>query len=196
MPTSLKEVSRMNKEIEKLFEPNKLTTPTEIDDNITAFCKAISDNEPVLLNVEPEDWSRQSCCDLNVQKYIEKHGGAILFGYKVWYNKPNYIEGERHAVWQAEDGTLKDVTFNADGEKEVLFIPDKSEMQTSLEANKQKIRWGGTPKVKSLIGFHEQAESKIPMQKMADDVAWATAITYEQWLDGNRMPSMILQTHG
>ncbi|SIO96639.1 hypothetical protein VSP9026_04442 [Vibrio spartinae] len=196
MPESSEEAMRMNQEIEKLFNPNDLTTPTEIDDNITAFCKAISDNAPVLLNVEPENWSRQSCCDLNVKKYIEEHGGKILFGYKVWYNKPNYIEGERHAVWQADDGTLKDVTFNADGEMEVLFIPDRSEMQTSLEANKQKIRWGKTSKVKSLIQLYEQAESMIPMQHMADDVAWATAITYEQWLAGKRMSNMTLQTHG
>ncbi|WP_316674846.1 hypothetical protein [uncultured Tolumonas sp.] len=193
MPSSLDEMVSMQNELNKLFSPASLTTPKKIDANIVEFCHQISDFNPIFLNIVPEDWSRQSCCDLNVQEYIKVNAGRIICGYKIWYNEPNYIEGERHAVWQGDDGTLKDITFNADGEENILFIADITEKQSSLEANKQRIRWCKTEKVKSLIAFQEQTENFIPTQRMSDEVAWNTAITYKDWCDGKRMPNQFIK---
>ncbi|HYX29845.1 MAG TPA: hypothetical protein VE863_14995, partial [Pyrinomonadaceae bacterium] len=109
--------------IKNLFDPKKLTAPTEINDDIRSFCRSISDLETFFLDVEPEPWSRQSCCNLNVNEYIRSHGGKMICGYKIWYHKPIYIEAERHAVWE-KDGTYKDISFNADGENRILFLPD------------------------------------------------------------------------
>ncbi|EKG84078.1 hypothetical protein VCHE16_3529 [Vibrio paracholerae HE-16] len=196
MPDSFEDFIRMQGKLDKLFDPELLTSPESIDGNILEFCKLISDSEPVFIDVEPEDWCRQSCCDLNVNEYIKANGGQIVCGYKLWYNKPNYIEGERHAVWKGNDGSLKDITFNADGETRVLFIADVAENQLSLEANKHKIRWGKTKQVQDLISFQEEAESMIPTQTMSDSDAWATAITYKDWSEGKRMPSHFLKVNG
>lgn len=178
------------KQIEKgakeLFNPLKLTTPKKIDNNIREFCKKISNFEPFFIKIEPESWSRQSCCDLNVKEYIKKNRGQIICGYKIWYNEPKYIEAERHAIWY-KDGQYKDITFNSDGEEKILFLPDILEKQNTLEQNKNKIRWGKDSKTKRLIKAYEEIEKKIPMQQMSNEEAWNTMLTYEDWKRGERM---------
>jgi len=177
-------------DINKLFDPKKLTTPKTINNDISTFCKKISDYDPVFIDVTPESWSRQSCCDLNVKKYIEENGGSIVCGYKIWYHDPIYIEAERHAVWFFND-KYKDVSFNADGEDTILFIPDTLENQSELDVNKAKIRWGKDSKTLKLIDFQQQNESFMSVERMSDKVAWDTMLTFEQWDNGQRMASIL-----
>ena len=176
-------------EIDKLFDSEKLTTPKKINDDITRFCNEISSAEPIFIDVTPELWSRQSCCDMNVKKYIEEHGGQIVCGYKIWYHEPNYIEGERHAVWY-KGGQYRDISFNADGEEVVLFLPDIIEKQAELNQNADKIRWGKTSKVKELIEIQEINESMTPIFRQSNEQAWATMITYDDWCKGKRMDTI------
>ncbi len=186
-----KELSQFEIEngLKELFNPKRLTTPTSINNDILEVCKKISNNEPFFLKIEPEAWSRQSCCDLNVEEYIKLNGGQMLCGYKVWYNKPKYIELERHAIW-SKDGTYKDITFNAEGEENILFVLDVPEKQNNLEDNKVKIRWGKDTKTRQLIKHHEYFESLIPIQQMSNEACWSTMLTYEQWEKGQRMSNM------
>ena len=181
------------REIDKIFDPEKLTTPIELNDDIKKFCSEISNAEPIFIDVTPEPWSRQSCCDMNVKKYIEDHGGQIVCGYKVWYHDPIYIEGERHAVW-FKDGEYKDISFNADGEKTVLFLPDVPEKQEELEQNRDKIRWCKTPKVKELIKIQEYNESMALTFRHSNEEAWAKMLTYEDWCKGQRMDTIQYST--
>lgn len=171
------------------FDPARLTTPKNIDQNITEFCKKHCGNVPFYINVKPELWSRQSCCDLNVKEYIKHNGGEIICGFKIWYNEPHYIEAERHAVW-LKDGEYLDVTFNADGEDKILFVVDKPEFTKSLDSNDVKFRWGGTQRVKNIIMIQELAEQRSNFIKMSDEECWDTMLTYEQWLNGKRMSSI------
>lgn len=182
-------------ELDKLLDPSKLTTPSSIDENIIKFCKTISEFEPFFLKSEPETWSRQSCCDLNVLEYIRENGGKLIAGYKIWYHSPKYIEAERHAVW-FKDGSYKDISFNVDGEKSVLFLPDEVEKQSSLDDNKKKIRWGKDSVTKHLIDYLGRSEAMIPIRKMDDDEAWRTMITFEDWKKGDRMPNLIQKRNG
>lgn len=55
----------------------------------------LSAMSPIFLDCKPEAWSRQSCCEMNVARYIEDHGGRMICGYRIWYNEPLYIEAER-----------------------------------------------------------------------------------------------------
>jgi hypothetical protein len=176
--------------LQNLFNPKLLTAPKSMDDNLILFCSKISDESPIFLNVEPEQWSRQSCCDLNVQEYIKENGGRIICGYKIWYHDPIYIEGERHAVWE-KDGVYKDVTFNTDGENRILFVPDVLEKQGKLEYNQEKIRWCKDAKTKELISFQEKVERMRKIEKMSNETAWSTMLTYEQWIQGQRMPTLV-----
>jgi hypothetical protein len=176
--------------IKNLFDPKKLTAPTEINDDIRSFCASISDFEPFFLDVEPEPWSRQSCCNLNVNEYIKSHGGKMICGYKIWYHRPIYIEAERHAVWE-KDGTYKDITFNADGENRILFLPDVSEKQDTLESNGHRFRWGRDAATRQLIEIKEYDERFVQVHQLSDEMAWNTMLTYEDWKNGQRMRSLI-----
>jgi len=175
--------------LQKLFDPLKLTTPKSINHDIKIFCKTISDFDPFFVHIEPEPWSRQSCCDLNIHEYIKMNDGKIICGYKIWYNKPNYMEAERHAIW-FKDGIYKDISFNSNGEENILFIPDILKKQNTLEENKSRIRWGKDTKTKQLIKAQENMERMMPMQQMSNEESWNTMLTYEQWESGKRMSNI------
>ena len=191
-----KELSQFDiqKGLKELFNPSKLTTPKSINDDIKIFCKKISSIDPFFIDIEPELWSRQSCCDLNIKEYIKTNGGRIVCGYKIWYNNPNYIEAERHAIW-CKDEIYKDISFNSEGENNILFIPDVIEKQNTLEDNESRIRWGKSLKTKQLIKAQEGFESMIPMQQMSDEESWNTMLTYEKWKDGQRMSNIQIQSN-
>lgn len=175
--------------LQKLFDPLKLTVPKSINHDIKIFCKTISDFDPFFIHIEPEPWSRQSCCDLNIQEYIKMNDGKIICGYKIWYNKPNYMEAERHAIW-FKDGIYKDISFNAEGEENILFIPDVPEKQNTLEENKSRIRWGKDSRTKQLIKEQDNMEKMMPMKQMSNEESWNTMLTYEQWQKGQRMSNI------
>lgn len=99
------------------------------------------------------------------------------------------MEAERHAIW-FKDGVYKDISFNADGEENILFIPDVIEKQNTLEENKSRIRWGKDSKTKQLIKAQNGFEKMMPMQQMSNEESWNTMLTYEQWQNGQRMSNM------
>lgn len=180
---------KLQQQIDALFDPTKLTTPKGINDDIRKFCRKISKNEPIFIAVTPEPWSRQSCCDSNVAEYIKHHGGKVVCGYKLWGHAPVYLEGERHAVW-FKDGEFRDISFNADGETLILFVPDEEEKQKELESNDLRKRWGKDSVTKQLIKIVEQGERRMLKRTLSKEESWQKMLTYEQWLSGERMPSL------
>lgn len=174
-------------EIYRLVDPRKLTTPSAVTKDIVKFCQTISTSDPFFIDCTPEPWSRQSCCEQNVEEYIALHGGESLFGYKIWAHPPHYIEAERHAIWKSGD-TTKDVSFNADGEESILFLPDVPSRQGSLDDNKLRYRWGKDANTKTLISYLEMADQGV--QRMTKEQSWNTMLTYEQWLSGRRMSNI------
>jgi hypothetical protein len=178
------------RELKRLIDPSKLTVPTEINEDIEKFCKTISEVEPFFIDIEPEAWCRQSSCNLNVKEYIRLNGGTMICGYKIWYHEPKYIEAERHAIW-LKDGEYKDISFNADGEDTILFLPDVPKKQDALDSNRARFRWGKDVRTRQLIEILELNERGVIRQQMDDQTAWRVMLTYEDWLKGKRMPSFI-----
>src|SRR5829696_7498692 len=178
------------KALKELFDPSKLTAPVELNDDIRSFWRSISDFEPFFLDIEPELWSRQSCCNLNVQEYIKLYGGRMICGYKIWYHKPRYIEAERHAVWE-KDGEYRDLTFNTDGEDRILFLPDSLDKQSAMKLNQHRFRWGKDGRTRQLIDIQEYSERNTTIRQLSDEVAWNTMLTYEAWQKGQRMSNII-----
>ena len=177
-------------ELQLLLDPSKLTVPNAVNDDVARFCNTISEAEPFFIDVEPELWSRQSLCNLNVQEYIRLNGGSMVCWYKIWYHAPMYMEAERHAIW-FKNGEYKDISFNADGEKRILFLPDIPEKQGALELNRPRFRWGKDAHTKQLIEIMALNEQTVPRQQMDESTAWKVMLTYEDWLKGKRMPSSI-----
>ena len=174
-----------------ILDPKKMTTPKQIDDNVTAFCASINpDFEPVTLEITPEDWCRQSCCNLNVAEIIKADGGELLCGYKIWYHEPYYIEGERHAIHRSDDGVLRDPTFAADGETKIVFVADVPERSTKFDDNVDKKRSATDPAVQSLVNTLNDHERRNPIRKLSDAQSWATMQTYADWKAGKRQASV------
>ena len=181
-------------EIRNLFDPDKLTTPSTVNKSIQNFCKRISDFAPFFIDIKPEPWCRQSCCNLNVKRYINENGGKMVCGYKIWYHHPIYIEAERHAVWY-DNNTYKDLTFNTGGESKILFVPDIIEKQNHLKDNVPRIRLPLNDYTKKVVAMQEHLESKMKIKSMSNEESWNTMLTYEQWLSGKRMPNMQIKKY-
>ena len=163
-----------------------LTTPERIDQKVVSFCRRISNQNPFHVKVEPELWSRQSTCEMNVQKLIEQTGGSKVIGYKIWYLNNKYIEAERHVI-HFLDGVYRDPTFNTDGEMTIFFVPDKSP-ETTYNARPMKIREGFTQRARQFATIKDQ-EDKMAI-RLSNEDSWNRMLTYERWLAGERMANM------
>lgn len=169
-----------------IFNAENLTTPENIDQNVASFCRSLSSETPVYIDVEPELWCKQSNCEMNVDKYIEQNGGEKVIGYKIWYIKRKYIEAERHVVYR-KDGVYRDLTFNTDGEIKILFVPDN--MKITYDEKPLKTRKGLTQKTRLLAKQLDLQE--IGILQMSQEESWNKMPSYEEWLKGTRMPNLI-----
>tara|TARA_B100000446_G_scaffold169466_1_gene175187 strand:+ start:27343 stop:27774 length:432 start_codon:yes stop_codon:yes gene_type:complete len=139
------------------------------------------------VDVLSEPWCRQSCCEINVDKYIEEHGGDKIIGYKVWYLRNKFIEAERHVIYKSGD-SYRDLTFNTDGEEIILFVPDSNPSQ-GYDDRPLKIRKGITQKARYLVKAMELQDASTV--QMSNEESWNTMPTYEDWLKGKRVPNLI-----
>lgn len=168
------------------FDLANLTTPEIIDQHVASFCRALSTETPIYIDVEPELWCKQSNCEMNVDKYIEQNDGEKIIGYKIWYVKRKYIEAERHVVYR-KDGVYRDLTFNTDGETKILFVPDNKKI--IYDGKPLKIRSGLTQKTRLLA---KQLDlQQIGILQMSQEESWNKMPSYEEWLKGIRMPNLI-----
>ena len=168
------------------LDGKNLTTPESIDQKVASFCRSLSRVKPLYVEVRPEPWCRQSCCEMNVDRLIERDGGGKVIGYKIWYMKGKYIEAERHVVLK-KDGVLIDPTFNTDGEEKILFLPDTN-ISKGYEDRAMKVRKGFTQKARLLAKRLDDADKNVI--RMSNEKSWERMLSYEDWLAGKRMPNM------
>lgn len=117
---------------ELLKDSTNLKVPRIIDDKVKNFCNKISKIAPLYLKVTPEPKSTLDNCDINVRDKIQRDGGTLVAGYKIWYLEDAYIMAERHAVWKNNKNELHEISFDLERNKEILFLPD-TENCTVLE---------------------------------------------------------------
>lgn len=171
------------------FDTSNLTTPAKIDKNVAAFCRSLSKEAPIFVKVLPQLWSRQSCCEMNVEKRIEECGGEKRIGYKVWYLSSKYIEAERHVIHE-NNNILSDPTFNVDGEMEILFVPDSIPLP-DFESRESKLCRGFSLRGKR---FAEQLRLQVNnTHRLTKEASWHKMITYKQWLAGERQANTWVQ---
>lgn len=101
-----------------------LGPPETIDAATRAFCATISPAEPVYVPVHPEPWAKFIHCFENSETQAARHGGAAAYGWAIWRWPGRYFEAEHHAVWQAPDGSLTDITPQTGNPPRILFLPD------------------------------------------------------------------------
>lgn len=101
------------------------TTPKTITEAIRHFCNELSTEEPVFLEVHPDDFAAIGRCYFNAALVAERIGGQVVFGWLIWELAGIYVTAEHHAVVESE-GKLIDVTPPFAGERTVFFVPDRS----------------------------------------------------------------------
>ena len=90
------------------------------------------DPPPVMIDPCKEQQGYElGCCPVNVAKYISKHGGEAVKGFKIWklpYGDRNgdiQMTAQAHCVVKQADGSYLDVTPPDPGDegKRILFVP-------------------------------------------------------------------------
>ncbi len=184
LPASPQEARAIDARCAVLF--SSLTTPNSVNEQVLQFAMTLSVMSPIFLDCKPEAWSRQSCCEMNVARYIKDHGGRMICGYRIWYNEPLYIEGERHAVW-TDGNEVRDVSFVDTGETRTLFVPDDK----SFDEAALKVRFAFGETDRTVLAGWEEVMRMVPVERMAPVEAWNSMPTYEEWLTGKRMPNLV-----
>lgn len=101
-----------------------LITPPEIDETVRNFVKTFCVNEPIVVPVKAVTSSMMQHCFGSVANHVMYNGGRMVLGWTIWIHPGVLIEAEHHAVWENPDGQLIDITVKADGEREIVFVPD------------------------------------------------------------------------
>lgn len=101
------------------------STPTSITPSIIEFGASLcSSSDPVFVPVGEPVQQEPGYCFYDVKAKISEAGGEMICGWTIWECPNIFLEAERHAVWRSAIGSLVDVTIKADGEKQILFLPD------------------------------------------------------------------------
>jgi hypothetical protein len=100
------------------------TVPEALTPQLKAFCRTISDSDPVFISSVPFQSSSSSFCFDNVAAKVRRNGGSIAYGWAIWNLQSFYFEAEHHAVWRNKLGNLIDVTPQMGKRRRMLFLPD------------------------------------------------------------------------
>ncbi len=112
------------------------TTPSKITEKIRAFCGKLVMDDPEFLDVQPEPTSDVGMCYLNAEATAKRLGATVVNGWLIWEQPGVYLTAERHGVVELNNKFL-DVTPQSQGEKKVLFLPDRLAGSTPTpQANK------------------------------------------------------------
>lgn len=107
-----------------IFQKHGTSIPAVLTPVIRGLCEEVSPgSEPEFLDVRPEPDAIEGECFHNVNRKVERDGGAIVYGWAIWEWPRVFVEAEHHAVWS--DGTqMIDVTPHIPRYSRVLFLPD------------------------------------------------------------------------
>jgi len=104
------------------------TTPPTISDAVLTFCGEITSAAmPEYIQVEPDHTGIHGECFSNVRDRVKSEGGSIVYGWTIWEWPGVLLEAEFHSIWEDRDGARIDVTPKPDGERQILFLPDRSQ---------------------------------------------------------------------
>ena len=96
-------------------------------EEIDAIAAKVGNGPLGLVHHQPEAWAQPACCFDNVWRKVELSGGRTRYGWtfhsRIKEGVGEYIFVTHHAVWNAPDGRLIDVTpFHEDTRHHPLLI--------------------------------------------------------------------------
>ncbi len=117
-----------------------MITESDLRKHIQAFAASISRQQLGLARYRPEKWGQPTRCFENVDRKVQEDTGRAQFGWMFHHRQvidipeSDYLIAVHHAVWNAPNGYLIDVTpFHPDMRHrpvapggDVLFLVDDS----------------------------------------------------------------------
>ena len=81
-------------------------------------------------------------CFVDVEACVEKVGGAVQYGWRIWLLPAILVEAEFHSVWRAPSGKLIDVSTPPDVASRILFAPDTVRAYEGRQLNNVRMPLG------------------------------------------------------
>lgn len=129
-----------------------MIVPSRITSDVRRLCRKLGDvDEPVFVEVDARSDSGLNDCFADVDRQVAESGGSVQHGWLIWLQPGILIEGEFHAVWRRQDGTLRDVTFKQDRERTVLFAPDRVRRFEGVRVPTIRHAIGRDPRIKQFM---------------------------------------------
>lgn len=148
---------------------NNYFSPKEENKNTDRLLKLIgSEYIPEQVPIIPEEYSEFQNCFGNVDKKIKKDGGYVHYGWAIFQSKI-LCEGERHAVWESEDGELIDITPREDKMDEIMFVSDPDFEYTGQVIDNYRINITNNKLVNDFIKVCEHLSKLYNLGERRDD---------------------------
>lgn len=107
-------------------------------------------------------------CYINVQQKVETYGGRLQYGWIIIENTW-MVEAEHHAVWEAPDGNLTDITPKPLPMRQVLFIPDDRLVYDGTPIDNVRLNTTENPVVDDFIRISEMVTYIIGSGERSSD---------------------------
>ena len=132
-------------------------TPRTINSHIRRLCARLGIGwKPQYLPVIARADSGFLDCFSDVARQVAEHGGAIVCGWQLWEFPRILVEAEFHAVWRRPNGALVDVQHKLDGEREILFVEDRTRTFTGVRVDNVRLAVGKDPLIAEFIAGNEE----------------------------------------
>ena len=126
-------------------------TPSKIDKDVERLIKKLNaTHTPIYLDIEPEKGAEIKDCFPVVQLKVKEKGGRMVMGWQIWKSK-HLIEAECHAVWEDEEGELRDITPKDLNINNILFVEDENMVYDEKQIDNIRLNITNNPLVDDLI---------------------------------------------
>lgn len=131
--------------------PGKVTSPVK-----KLINRIAPGQQPRYVKVLVEFDAEINECFVNLERKIKRDGGGIQYGWAIWYLPGILMEAEFHAVWISPEGELIDISPRPIQFKEIMFLPDPSNIYSGRQIGNIRISLSKNLKVKEYIRLHEE----------------------------------------
>ena len=119
------------------------------------------DQTPVYLEVEPNIDAKHLDCFLNVERKIEKDGGIIQYGWRIWERPQIMLEAVFHAVWVSPQNRLVEITPNPINAQKILFLPDTTKVYEGKQINNIRYPLRNNPLIQEYIEINNKIFAEL-----------------------------------
>lgn len=118
---------------------------------------------------------------------VRKNGGKVIYGHKIWALKNEYFEAQPHAVWEALDGKITDITFNTTGEQTILFLRDNKLSTVKIKKANERKKWATTPEISMILRELDHIGERIDVESYSKKQTWKRFPPYKEWKRASKL---------